>query len=236
MSRAKTCDNCKDSSGPQPSGRRQGASMRCTTRCAGMTSCTRRGGVCAAIAVQRGSTACRSRVWSSTECSASCRSWAKCCGRGSTVRRSCGVPTYPRQTEQSGPWAFPRCATGWCRWRQSWCWSRSSRRISIRARTAFGPGAVRRWRWSDSGNWATAAPITCWMPTSATISAASSTTSCSPWWVSASATGGCSWCISGCQTATGRPRRRSSSACDSPSTLSMSLRLWGVHSSVARSE
>jgi hypothetical protein len=48
MSRATKCDNCKGSSGPQPSGRRQGASMRCTARCAGLTSCTRRGSECAA--------------------------------------------------------------------------------------------------------------------------------------------------------------------------------------------
>ena len=36
------------------------------------------------------------------------------------------------------------------------------------------------------------APTTCWTPTSRTTSAASSTTSCSPWWDSGSATAGCS--------------------------------------------
>ena len=129
--------------------------MRCTTRCAGMTSCTRRGSECAATAAQRGSTACRSKTSSSTESSASCKSWAKCCAQASTARRSCGACTYPRQTEESDPWASRRCRTGWCRWRPSWCWSRSSRRTSSRARTGSGPGAARRWRWSGSGNWAT---------------------------------------------------------------------------------
>ena len=51
---ATKCDNCKGSSGPQPSGAREGACMRCTARCAGVTSCTRHGGECAATRAQRG--------------------------------------------------------------------------------------------------------------------------------------------------------------------------------------
>ena len=39
----------------------------------------------------------------------------------------------------SAHWAFPRSKTDWSKWRSSWCWNRSSRRTSIRPRTAFGP-------------------------------------------------------------------------------------------------
>ena len=62
-------------------------------------------------------------------------------------------------------------------------------RGGLRAVLVRVPAAAQcaRWRWSGSGNWAIKARITCWMPTSRTTSAASSTTSCSLWWDSGSA-------------------------------------------------
>ena len=153
MSRAKTCDNRKGSFGPQPSGRRQGASMRCTTSCAGMTSRTRRGSECARKPRRSGDRSCVGPGWEQYGSSASCRSWVTYRERASTVRRSCGAPTSPGRRSKAAL-VFPRCATGWCRWRPNWCWSQSSRRTSSRVRTDSDPGAVRRWRSSDSGNWA----------------------------------------------------------------------------------
>ena len=77
--------------------------------------------------------------------------------------------------EDSGRWGFRRSETEWCRWRRSWCWSRSSRRIFIRARTASGRSGARRRRWKPCASGVREAAITCSTPTSATTSGASTT-------------------------------------------------------------
>src|SRR3954465_6436422 len=67
---------------------------------------------------------------------------AACCERASTGRARPCAGTFRRLMESSDPWGSRRSGTGWCRWRPSSCWSRSSRRISFRARTAIGLGGA----------------------------------------------------------------------------------------------
>lgn len=49
-------------------------------------------------AARPASTGCRSKASSSALAGTVWRRWAKCCERASMARRSCGAPTYPRQT------------------------------------------------------------------------------------------------------------------------------------------
>ena len=95
----------------------------------------------------------RSPRSSSTASSASSRSSASQLRAGrSTGQVWCCGGTSRRQMGGSGRSASRRSGTEWCRWRRSWCWSRSSRRTSCRSRTAFGPGGARRVPWRRCGS------------------------------------------------------------------------------------
>ncbi|MEJ0046462.1 MAG: hypothetical protein WDN04_10330 [Rhodospirillales bacterium] len=49
----------------------------------------------------------------------------------------------PKAAAASGHSASRRYGTGWCKPRQNWCWSRSSRRTWTLRHTAIGRGAAR---------------------------------------------------------------------------------------------
>jgi len=74
---------------------------------------------------------------------------------GELARARCDGDTSRRQTESSGRWASPRCATAWCRWRRRSSSSPSSRRTSSRAVTDSDRSAARRRPWRPSARRAT---------------------------------------------------------------------------------
>ena len=147
-SRATKCDNCNGDCGPRPSGRRGDASTRCIDQISRGDVLREAWKRVRRTAVRRESMARRSPTSSShgverflEELGAELRA-----GRVPAERGAAAVHPEGRW-RGSGRWGFRRCGTGWCRWRRSWCWSRSSRRTSCPSRTAFGRSGARRWRW-----------------------------------------------------------------------------------------
>ena len=101
------------------------------------------------------------------------RSSAPHCAQARIVRsRFCG-DTSRRPMAGSGRSAFRRSETEWRRWRRRSCWSPSSRRTFAPRRMGFGRSGARHRHWKRCACAARGAATTCWMPTSATTSAAS---------------------------------------------------------------
>ena len=165
----------------------------------GVTSCGRRGNGSGRTAGPPGWIRSPWRMWRRSTglpgCSGNSR---RTSAQAPTVPRPPGAWTSSNRKAASGRSAFLPCATGWPSRRPRSCWSRSSRRISRRARTGSGRSGRPRRRWS--GCVPASSRVTCSWRSS--TSGTSSTRSTMHVW-SISLVGGCrivgcsSWSVSG---------------------------------------
>ena len=117
-----------------------GVSMPCMTVSTGVTSCGRRGSGCERTGVRPGWIG---SPWRAVEEYGVERMLAELAAltsaQGSTARAGAAGGHPEARWRQAAAGHSRRCGTGWPSRRRSWCWSRSSRRTSCRARIGFRP-------------------------------------------------------------------------------------------------